>query len=154
MRRRTQHSCTFRLLPLVLLLATFLVPPTLGAAERGVKRTTLVSSAPVATPYLAGLYRALVIGNDDYEDAELVTPVCKWACGGGARIHNYSNRRGSFRICGNVPTNDRDRGHKLRPIECSTSAWAFVRSCPADQSLRHPTPPPGGESKKVSPLTD
>ena len=55
--------------------ATFLVPPTLGAAERGVKRTTLVSSAPVATPYLAGLYRALVIGNDDYEDAELVTPV-------------------------------------------------------------------------------
>ena len=75
MRRRTQHSCTFRLPPLVLLLATFLVPPTLGAAEHGVKRTTLVSSAPVATPYLAGLYRALVIGNDDYEDAELVTPV-------------------------------------------------------------------------------
>ena len=75
MRRRTRHSCTFRLLPLVLLLATFLVPPTLGAAERGVKRTTLVSSAPVAMPYLAGLYRALVIGNDDYDDPELVAPV-------------------------------------------------------------------------------
>ena len=40
---------------------TFLLPLSAPAAERGVKRTTLVSSAPVATPYLAGLYRALVI---------------------------------------------------------------------------------------------
>ena len=45
------------------------------AAERGVKRTTLSSPVPVATPYLAGLYRALVIGNDDYDDPELVAPV-------------------------------------------------------------------------------
>ena len=54
---------------------TFLLPLSAPAAERGVKRTTLVSSAPVATPYLAGLYRALVIGNDDYDDPELVAPV-------------------------------------------------------------------------------
>ena len=62
-------------LALLLAFAFLLFTLPLSATERGVKRTTLSSPVPVATPYLAGLYRALVIGNDDYEDAELVTPV-------------------------------------------------------------------------------
>ena len=49
------------------------------AAERGVKRTTLSSPVPVATPYLAGQYRALVIGNDDYDDPERLWPSLKTA---------------------------------------------------------------------------
>jgi hypothetical protein len=49
------------------------VLPAFGA-ERGVKRTTLSSPVPVATPYLAGQYRALVIGNDDYDDPERLWP--------------------------------------------------------------------------------
>ncbi len=51
----------------------------LSAAERGVKRTTLSSPVPVATPYLAGQYRALVIGNDDYDDPERLWPSLKTA---------------------------------------------------------------------------
>jgi cytochrome c2 len=58
---------------------TFLLPLSAPAAEPGVKRTTLVSSAPVATPYLAGQYRALVIGNDDYDDPERLWPSLKTA---------------------------------------------------------------------------
>jgi len=62
-----------------LLVISFIIFAILGlplnAAERGVKRTTLSSPVPVMTPYLAGQYRALVIGNDDYDDPELVTPV-------------------------------------------------------------------------------
>ena len=40
------------------------------AAERGIKRVQLSSPAPVETPYLSGKYRALVIGNNNYDDPE------------------------------------------------------------------------------------
>ena len=40
------------------------------AAERAIKRQTLSSPAPVETPYLSGKYRALVIGNNNYDDPE------------------------------------------------------------------------------------
>ena len=63
------------LLALVFLLYAL---PAFGA-ERGVKRTTLSSPVPVATPYLAGQYRALVIGNDDYDDPERLWPSLKTA---------------------------------------------------------------------------
>jgi len=59
---------------LLLAFATLLFTVPTCAAERGVKRTTLSSPVPVATPYLAGLYRALVIGNDDYDDPERLWP--------------------------------------------------------------------------------
>ena len=59
---------------LLLAFAFLLFTLPLSATERGVERTTLVSSAPVATPYLAGQYRALVIGNDDYDDPERLWP--------------------------------------------------------------------------------
>ena len=65
-----------RHIPSKLLLAFAFLLFTLPAfgAERGVKRTTLSSPVPVATPYLAGQYRALVIGNDDYDDPERLWP--------------------------------------------------------------------------------
>jgi hypothetical protein len=44
------------------------------AAERVIKRQTLSSPAPVETPYLSGKYRALVIGNNNYEDPEKLWP--------------------------------------------------------------------------------
>ena len=70
-----------RHLPCKLLLAFAFLLFTLPsfAAERGVKRTTLSSPVPVATPYLAGQYRALVIGNDDYDDPERLWPSLKTA---------------------------------------------------------------------------
>ena len=66
-----RHIPSKLLLAFAILLLAF---PAFGA-ERGVERTTLSSPVPVATPYLAGQYRALVIGNDDYDDPELVAPV-------------------------------------------------------------------------------
>ena len=64
---------------LLLAFAFLLFTLPLSATERGVKRTTLSSPVPVATPYLAGLYRALVIGNDDYDDPEQLWPSLKTA---------------------------------------------------------------------------
>ena len=58
----------------LLSLSVCLLALPLSATERGVKRTTLSSPVPVATPYLAGQYRALVIGNDDYDDPERLWP--------------------------------------------------------------------------------
>ena len=63
----------------LLALAILLFTLPLSATERGVKRTTLSSPVPVATPYLAGQYRALVIGNDDYDDPEQLWPSLKTA---------------------------------------------------------------------------
>ena len=49
------------------------------AAERGIKRVQLSSPDPVETPYLSGKYRALVIGNNDYDDPEKLWPSLKTA---------------------------------------------------------------------------
>ncbi|HIB94351.1 MAG TPA: hypothetical protein EYO60_08680, partial [Candidatus Lambdaproteobacteria bacterium] len=43
------------------------------------KRQTLSSPSPVETPYLSGKYRALVIGNNDYDDPEKLWPSLKTA---------------------------------------------------------------------------
>ena len=43
---------------------------TAFAAERGIKRVQLSSATPVETPYLSGKYRALVIGNNNYDYPE------------------------------------------------------------------------------------
>jgi hypothetical protein len=49
------------------------------AVERGIKRIQLSSPAPVETPYLSGKFRALVIGNNDYNDPEKLWPSLKTA---------------------------------------------------------------------------
>ena len=73
------------------------------------------------------------------------------------RIHNYSNRRGSFRISGNVPTNDRGRSHNRALL---SAARLGGRSSAPDLPTRasgtppHPPAPPEAESKNVSPLTE
>ena len=64
---------------LLLAFAPLLLTLPVFAAERGIKRTTLSSPVPVATPYLAGQYRALVIGNDDYDDPERLWSSLKTA---------------------------------------------------------------------------
>ena len=63
---------------LIVLLALFLALPNF-AAERGIKRVQLSSLAPVETPYLSGKYRALVIGNNNYDDPEKLWPSLKTA---------------------------------------------------------------------------
>jgi uncharacterized caspase-like protein len=62
---------------LVIILVSLAFP--LLAAERAIKRQTLSSPSPVETPYLSGKYRALVIGNNDYDDPEKLWPSLKTA---------------------------------------------------------------------------
>ena len=54
------HVCVVKRIPLALAFAILLLAFPAFGAERGVERTTLSSPVPVATPYLAGQYRALV----------------------------------------------------------------------------------------------
>ena len=61
------------------LLSLMLCWSTAFAAERGIKRVQLSSPDPVETPYLSGKYRALVIGNNDYDDPEKLWPSLKTA---------------------------------------------------------------------------
>ena len=62
---------------LVIILVSLAFP--LLAAERAIKRQTLSSPSPVETPYLSGKYRALEIGNNDYDDPEKLWPSLKTA---------------------------------------------------------------------------
>ena len=62
---------------LVIILVCLAFP--ILAAERAIKRQTLSSPSPVETPYLSGKYRALVIGNNDYDDPEKLWPSLKTA---------------------------------------------------------------------------
>ena len=65
--------CEMRKTPLFL-LSLMLCWSTAFAAERGIKRVQLSSPDPVETPYLSGKYRALVIGNNNYDDPEKLWP--------------------------------------------------------------------------------
>ncbi|HIB45285.1 MAG TPA: caspase family protein, partial [Candidatus Lambdaproteobacteria bacterium] len=58
------------------------------AAERAIKRQTLSSPAPVETPYLSGKYRALVIGNNNYDDPEKLWPSLKTAVADAEAVAN------------------------------------------------------------------
>ncbi|HIA57828.1 MAG TPA: caspase family protein, partial [Candidatus Lambdaproteobacteria bacterium] len=64
---------------LFFLFSLMLCWSTAFAAERAIKRQTLSSPSPVETPYLSGKYRALVIGNNDYDDPEKLWPSLKTA---------------------------------------------------------------------------
>ena len=64
---------------LLFLLSLIFCWSTAFAAERAIKRQTLSSPSPVETPYLSGKYRALVIGNNDYDDPEKLWPSLKTA---------------------------------------------------------------------------
>jgi hypothetical protein len=64
---------------LFFLFSLMLCWSTASAAERAIKRQTLSSPSPVETPYLSGKYRALVIGNNDYDDPEKLWPSLKTA---------------------------------------------------------------------------
>jgi len=69
------------------------------AAERAIKRQTLSSPAPVETPYLSGKYRALVIGNNDYDDPEKLWPSLKTAVADAKAnpVNNYEeNTKNTF----------------------------------------------------------
>jgi len=61
---------------------------TAFAAERGIKRVQLSSPDPVETPYLSGKYRALVIGNNNYDDPEKLWPSLKTAVADAEAVAN------------------------------------------------------------------
>jgi hypothetical protein len=64
---------------LLFLLSLILCWSTAFSAERGITRIQLSSLAPVETPYLSGKYRALVIGNNNYDDPDKLWPSLKTA---------------------------------------------------------------------------